>query len=420
MRENTLGLPDHRRRQNALTASVILLTGVLLGIAALTASAEDWPHWRGPQRTGISTETQWNDQWSGAPKIAWKAKVGLGFSAFVVADGKAFTAGHASGKDTVFCFDALTGKELWKHSYAAELGDKFFEGGTTGTPTFADGKLYWLSRWGDVFCFEATSGKIVWSKNVQQETGIRIPDWGFTGAPTVHENLLVLNIGEAGLALEKTTGKIAWKSADDNAGYSTPLPVKRGNDTLMLLGNGTAYLAVNAATGKEAWRFKWLTEYGVNAADPVVDGDRIFISSGYGKGAALIDVSGAEPKQLWKSKAMRTQMNAAVLLDGHLYGVDGNTTEKAALKCLEFATGAEKWAFPNFGSGGLIIAGGKILALSGTGELMTGVPSPSGFKPTARAQVLGGKCWTAPVLANGIAYCRNSRGDVVAVDLRKP
>jgi outer membrane protein assembly factor BamB len=260
----------------------------------------------------------------------------------------------------------------------------------------------------------------VWSKNVQQETGIRIPDWGFTGAPTVWENLVILNVGEAGLALEKATGKIAWKSADDNAGYSTPLPVKRGNDTLMLLGNGTAYLAVNAATGKEAWRFKWLTEYGVNAADPVVDGDRVFISSGYGKGAALIDVSGAEPKQLWKSKVLRTQMNAAVLHDGYLYGVDGNTTEKASLKCVEFATGTEKWAQAGFGSGGVILANGKLIGLGGTGELTVTPATPTGFKPSARAQVLGGKCWTAPVLANGIAYCRNSRGDVVAVDLRKP
>jgi len=387
--------------------------------SSLSLSADDWPHWRGPQRNGISTETHWSDQWSGPPKIAWKTKVGLGFSSFVVAEGMAFTVGHAAGKDTVFCFDATSGKELWKHSYAAELGDKFFEGGTTGTPTFHEGRLYWLSRWGDAFCFEAASGKIVWSKNVQQETGIRIPDWGFTGAPLVHENLLILNVGDAGLALDKATGKIVWKSDDDNAGYSTPLPVKRGGETLALFGNGTAYLAINAATGKEEWRFKWLTEYGVNAADPVVDGNRVFISSGYNKGAVLLDVSGAEPREIWKSKVLRTQMNAAVLHDGHLYGVDGDTTAKASLKCLELATGREKWSQAGFGSGGVILANGRLIGLGGTGELTVSPATPTGFKPTARAQVLGGKCWTAPVLANGIVYCRNSRGDVVAVDLRR-
>ena len=112
-------------------------------------------------------------------------------------------------------------------------------------------------------------------------------------------------------------------------------------------------------------------------------------------------------------------MNGAVLDQGHLYGVDGDTTEKASLKCIDFATGAEKWKHANFGSGGIIIADGKIIALSGTGELLNEPATPDAFKPSARAQVLGGKCWTAPVLANGFIYARNSRGDIVAVDARK-
>jgi outer membrane protein assembly factor BamB len=402
------------RNQPALAA---LLVACLLGTA--TVKADDWPNWRGPQRNGHTAEKNWLDQWPAAgPSIAWKAKVGLGFSSFVVGGGRAFTVGHAAEKDTVFCFDAVSGKELWKHSYAAELGDKFFEGGTTGTPTLESGRLYWLSRWGDLFCFAAADGKIIWSKNIQKETGLRIPDWGFTGAPLVLDDLLVLNVGDAGVAVEKASGKLVWKSADDNAGYSTPLPLKRGNDALALFGNGTAYLAVNARTGKEAWRFKWLTEYGVNAADPVVNDDRVFISSGYNKGAALLKLGDGEPEQVWKSKALRTQLNAAVLHEGHLYGVDGDTTAKATLKCLEFETGKEKWAQPSFGSGGVIIADGKLIALGGTGELLVAPATPTGFKPTSRAQVLGGKCWTAPVLANGLVYCRNSRGDVVCVDLR--
>ena len=164
--------------------------------------AIDWPQWRGPQRNGISTEKDWLDtRPSSGLKIAWKAKVGLGFSSFVVGQSRAFTLGHADGKDTVWAFDAVSGKELWKHSYPAELGDKFFEGGTTGTPTIAGDRVFSLSRWGDLFCFEAATGKIVWSKNIQTETGARVPDWGFTGAPLVHENLLVLNVGDAGIAL---------------------------------------------------------------------------------------------------------------------------------------------------------------------------------------------------------------------------
>ncbi|MEO6741078.1 MAG: PQQ-binding-like beta-propeller repeat protein [Chthoniobacteraceae bacterium] len=391
----------------------------LLAIAvSSTTLADDWPHFRGPTRDGVSAEKGWRSEWSGDAVIAWKAQVGLGFSSVVVAKGRAVTAGHADGKDTIFCFDAATGTPLWKQSYAAELGDKFFEGGTTGTPTFDGDRVFWLGRWGDLLCLDASSGKVVWEKNIASETGAPLPMWGFTGAPLVARNLLVLNVGEAGVGVDKSDGKIVWKSAAKDAGYSTPLPFCLGGTTLAMFGNGTNYLAVDPVTGKEAWRFRWVTQYGVNAADPIISGDRAFISTGYSKGGTLLQLSADEPKQIWKTKALRTQLNAAVLHEGHLYGVDGDTTEKGSLKCVEFATGTEKWSQPGFGNGGVIVADGKLIALSGDGDLSIAPASPSGFKPTAHAKVLGPKCWTAPVLANGLVYCRNSRGEIVVIDLR--
>jgi outer membrane protein assembly factor BamB len=150
----------------------------------------------------------------------------------------------------------------------------------------------------------------------------------------------------------------------------------------------------------------------------VVSGDRIFISTGYGKGGTLLKVSGSTPEQLWKTKSLKTQLNAAVLYEGHLYGVDGDTTVKGVLKCLDFETGTEKWAEQGFGSGGVIVADGKLIALSGQGELMIAPATPVGFKPPARFQVFGPKSWTAPVFANGLVYCRNQRGELVAVNLK--
>ena len=116
---------------------------------------------------------------------------------------------------------------------------------------------------------------------------------------------------------------------------------------------------------------------------------------------------------------LRTQLNAAVRVGDHVYGVDGDTTTRAALKCVEFATGVEKWAYPDIGTGGLMVADGRLIVLSARGELMVAPAVPEAFKPTAKAQVLGGKSWTVPVLANGRIYCRNSNGVVAAVDVRK-
>ncbi|HTG43909.1 MAG TPA: PQQ-binding-like beta-propeller repeat protein [Verrucomicrobiae bacterium] len=396
-----------------------LLAFCFMALCLNVLRAEDWPNFRGPHHNGTSEETVWTDQWPEAgPKTLWKAAVGLGFSSMVVGDGRFYSAGHASNEDTVFCLDAQTGKEIWRHSYPSELGAKYYEGGTTGTPTLDGTHLYWLSRWGDLFAFEAATGQIIWNTQVQKETGIRIPDWGFTGAPYVHQNMLVLNIGDAGLGVDKRTGKILWQSADKNAGYSTPLPFNFHGESLVVFGSAQSYVAIHPANGKESWRVKWLTEYGVNAANPIIVGNKIFISTGYGKGAGLFDLAETPPKQLWTSKALRTQLNAGVYHDGAVYGTDGDTGDKAPLKCVDFQTGKERWSEPAFGTGGLLIAGGKIIALTATGELIAAPASPAGFKPTARAQVLGGKCWTAPVLANGRIYCRNSRGEIACINVR--
>ena len=389
-------------------------------LLASTAFADDWPQWRGPQRTGISTETGWLDAWpASGPPILWKAEVGVGFSSVVVADRRVYTIGHSEENDIVYCLDADKGTVLWHHRYESELGDKFFEGGPTSTPTVDGNRVYTIGRWGDVFCFDAASGKVVWSVNLQKDGGFPPPSWGFGGSPLVHESLLVLNVGDAGVALDKATGKVVWKSAATECGYSTPLPLRRGADTLILIGSAKSYVAVDAKTGREAWRVKWITQYGVNAADPVVNGDSAFISSGYQKGGAVVHFGNGRPEIQRPSRVLRTQMNPAVLIDGHLYAIDGDTTEKTSLKCVEYATGAEKWAVPVTGSGAVAAADGKLLVLSGTGELMVAPASPAAFAPTARAKVIGGKCWTVPVLANGRIYCRNAEGQVVCVDVRK-
>jgi len=397
--------------------SLILTLGMLID----PARADDWPQWRGPGRDGVSHETGWLEQWpASGPPVVWKANVGIGFSSFAVANNRVYTAGNANSADTIFCLDAHSGKVLWQHSYPSDLGDKYFEGGATATPTVDGNRVYTSSRWGDVFCFDAASGKVIWSRNLATDSGLRVPGWGFAGSPLVFNNLLVLNMGEAGVALDKQTGATVWKSANKDSGYSSPLPFERDGKWFALLGSGQAYIAVDLQSGAEAWRFHWVTQYGVNAADPIVDGDRALISTGYGKGAVLLKMAAGEPQVIWKSKVLHTQLNPAVRVGPYVYGLDGDTTQSASLKCIELATGAQKWEEPAVGMGGLIVADGQLILLTERGELIVAPATPDGFKVAGRKQVLGGKCWTAPVLANGYIFCRSARGDVVCVDVTKP
>ena len=216
-----------------------LLVLIAVGVMACAARGEDWPCWRGAGHDGVSRETGWLDRWpQTGPAILWKANVGTGFSSVAVAGGRVYTAGNADNTDTIFCFDAESGKVLWKHSYTSDLGDKFFEGGTTGTPSVDGNHAYFLSRWGDVFCFDAASGNVVWSKNLHRDAGARVPGWGFGGSVLVFHDLLLLNVGEAGMGLDKNTGKIGWQSAKKDSGYSTPLPVEVGGKWLALAGIG--------------------------------------------------------------------------------------------------------------------------------------------------------------------------------------
>ncbi|HEX4591078.1 MAG TPA: PQQ-binding-like beta-propeller repeat protein, partial [Gemmataceae bacterium] len=221
------------------------------------------------------------------------------------------------------------------------------------------------------------------------------------------------------MALEKTTGKLVWQSERKDAGYSSPVPFRRGDHWYAVFSNEEDYVAADLRTGKELWRINWPTRYGVNAADPIVVGDQVLISSGYNKGTALFSVKDDRPSVAWKNKVLRTQTNSAVLLDGFVFGIGGDAGNQAQLKCVELKTGTPRWSEPSVAFGSVKAANGKLIVLSEDGELMVAPASPEKFAPSAKAKVLDGKCWTVPVLANGRVYCRNAAGDLVCVDLNR-
>ena len=385
-----------------------------------TVQGADWYRWRGPDLNGISKETNWNAKWSGEePKPLWKANVGTGFSSFSVSNGRVYTMGNADDHDTVFCFDAETGKEIWKHSYPCPLDPKYYDGGTSSTPTVDGNRVFTFSRKGDLFCFDASNGKVIWLKNLANELNAKIPTWGFAGSPFIEKNLLLLNVGSHGTALDKSNGKVIWTSGKSVSGYSTAVPAVFDGKRCAVFAGSKSIFAVEIANGKKVWEHEWKTQYDVNAADPIIVGNKVFISSGYNHGCALLEIKGENVGVLWENKNMRNQLNSSVLLDGFLYGFDGNTGPAADFRCLELETGSVKWTEPKLGAGALMAADGKLIIQTDPGELIIAEGTPDAFKPISRAQVLGGKNWTTPVLSNGRLYCRNSKGDVVCLDVKK-
>jgi outer membrane protein assembly factor BamB len=385
----------------------------------VTAEAADWPNYRGPRHDGIAPDVTLPKSWPrNGPPVIWKAQTATGFSSIAVAEGRVYTMGNRDDQDFIFCLKADTGDELWTYGYAAPLDPNLYEGGPNATPTVDGDTVLTLSRRGEVHCLDAATGDVRWSKNVQQETGASIPGWGFSSSPLVQGRLVLFGIGPAGLALDKTTGEVVWSSGTEECGYTTPVPFEQGGRSLVLVTSGTQLSAVDTLTGELNWQYRWITRYGVNAADPIVMGDEVFISSGYSKGAGLIRVTANEPVEVWRIRQLRNQLNASVLVDGYLYGIDGDTTQQATLQCVSWKTGQVEWSEKGVGSGSLIAADGHLIVLSDKGKLGVIPASPSGFRPVTGAQILSGKCWTSPALAEGRLFARNAAGTLVCVDLR--
>lgn len=400
------------------------LRAILMMIAVTslvqTSRGEDWYRWRGPDLNGQSRERDWLDQWpEQGPRIAWRQNIGTGFSSITVSDGLVYTSGNRENQDTIHCFDETSGEPVWSHTFASPLDDKFFEGGTTSTPTVDGPHLINLSRQGDLKCFNKSNGEIIWATNIAEEADIRVPGWGFSGSPLVQNNLLLLNVGEAGVAVDRESGAVVWKSGDSDAGYASILPMMWKDQSVGIVVSGKFIIAINLADGSEFWRFRWLTRFGANCADPIVDGDLIFVSSGYNRGSVVLRMRETEPEVVWKHKDFQNQLNSSVLIDGQLYGFDGDVGGTIALKSVRLADGETAWQQEGFGSGSLISADGKLIILSEDGQLVIARASPTAYHELTRAKILDGKCWTTPTLSNGRIFCRDAGGDLVCVDVRK-
>ncbi|MCR9243939.1 MAG: PQQ-like beta-propeller repeat protein [bacterium] len=391
---------------------------LVVGVAAAAAQSEpDWPHWRGPARDGMSSETGWTTR--GRTEPLWSVDIGLGYSSVAIAGSRVLTMGfdEEQGQDRVFCFDVETGRELWRHAWPAEIRANFHGGGTLTTPTIDGEVVFVTNREGRCFALSLADGTVLWQRDYTAELGLKVTFHGFAASPLALADRLVLELGGTMVAVDKKAGAILWRAKDEgDGGYSNPVPFTLRDEDLLAQFAGSALVVRERDSGKERYRYPWKPKSGgINSATPIVFDDRVFISTAYNQGSALLRL-GDEPKPelLWRSRQLRNKCSGCVLYEGHVYGFD------ESMLCCIGLDGKRRWRQRGLGMGSLTIAGGRLIVLTSDGELLIGAADPTGFTPEHRAKVLdGGVYWTSPVLVRGLLFCRNSLGNLVCLDHRR-
>ena len=385
---------------------------LILG-SSLFAADTDYSDWRGKDGDGIADDNNWNPTKLKSIKELWSKSVGSGYSAVSVSANTAYTIGNNNGFDTLYALDTLTGKEKWTYKYRSADGGGF--AGPRVMPVVYEKNVYIVSRHSVVYCVNSANGKLIWSKDLGENFGVANLRWGFSGTIKIIDGRVFLNGGKNGVALDAKTGKKVWASAGQGA-YASP--VQLGKNDLAVFG-AKALHSVSQKTGKVNWSYDWRTEYDVNAADPLVIGNYIFISSGYGRGSTLLNVKSGKPQKVWENQKLRSHFSTPIYSGGYIYGVDGQANSRGALVCLKAKTGELQWS-EKLGFGSFFATKDKLIYLTERGKLHIVSIDPKSYKEIASAKTsLSKTCWTMPVLSNGLLFCRNDKGKVICVDLRK-
>lgn len=416
-------------------------TRIILSLFALAASvhAADWPQYHGPESNSRTPETvakPWSD---GAPKTLWKIPLEGGFSSFAAAGGKAFTIAlkeiEGAKQETLLALDAATGKELWVAPLNVARYDRGGDDGAGGnrggdgprsTPACDDTQVYTLSSQLALRAYDAATGKVAWTRDLMKEHGGRNIQWQNAASPLLANGLLYVGGGgadESLLAINPKDGSVVWKGFNEKITHATPVAATIQDQPQIIFFLQSGLLAVEPKSGKELWRYPFRFSVST-AASPVVDRDIVFCSAGYGVGAGAVRVQKQgdkwEAKELYRvtgNKPLATHWSTPVSKDGYLYGMfQFKEYAKGPIKCVEIATGQVKWEQAGFGPGNVILAGTQLIALSDEGHLVLIDASPDGYKEVARADVLDGKCWTTPAIADGRIFARSTK-EAVCIDV---
>ena len=379
-----------------------------------------WTNFRGPRRDGRYEEASISTNWpaNGLP-VVWKQPVGVGHASFVIADGKAYTIEQRRNQEVVAAYDMNNGHELWTQKWNAEYTDSTGDG-PRSTPTWDAGRLYALGATGEFRCLDANSGAVIWGKNILTDNQAKNLPWAMAASPLiVDDKVIVLPGGTAGksvVAYNKNTGAPVWRVLNDTQAYVSPMLVELAGRRQIIVVSASRVVGLTPENGTLLWEYPWDTANGINVSQPImVDRNRFFISSGYGKGAALVEVKGSgnsfTASTVWENTNMKNKFNSSVLYNGYIYGLD-----EGILVCLDVNTGERKWKDGRYGYGQVILAGNHLIVTSDQGDVALVNATPAQYTQVARFTAVQGQTWNYPAIANGRLLVRNSN-EMAAYDI---
>jgi outer membrane protein assembly factor BamB len=407
----------------------ILVASLTLMALAAVGSGEDWPQFWGPNRDGITSETNLMHAFPPeGPKVLWTVKLGQGYGGPSIQGGKVYVLDRVADKEEVLrCLDLQTGKEEWTCGY--EAPGKVDHNGSRSSPTVDDKYVFTVGVFGRLTCFSKDTHKIIWSKELLKDYGGKLPAWAVAQSPAMYKDSVIVapQSPSVGLvAYEKGTGKELWKSKPiGKMDYSSPRIVKLLGADQVIMMNGQRVVGANPDTGEILWQYDGLP---VNVASvpcptPIGDG-RFFVSGGYNAGCAMFKVEKTGEKftvtQVFKNGSVNAHIHNAILYKDYLYVLGNTNNSRDGLVCLDLE-GNVKWKTGKgtFDKGNYVLADGVLYIMDGaSGVLKILDPTPEGYKELSQTKVLEGKeIWGPMALSDGKLVCRD-QGQMKCLDIK--
>ena len=380
-----------------------------------------WTDFRGPRRDGLYTQTAIRSEWptTGLQPL-WVQPIGGGYASFVIAGGRAFTIEQRRDEEVVAAYDIDTGAERWTYAWPAHFRETMGGPGPRATPTWHDGRLYALGATGRLACLDAATGAVLWERDILDDAGASNLPWAMSGAPLVVDDLVVVQPGGTRnwsiAAYDRLTGDVVWHGLDDVQSYTSPMLATLGGVRQIVVVTAERAAGLHPSDGTLLWEYPWTVRVVPNIAQPLVASDtRLFLSAGYGKGAALVELTpdgdGFTAATVWETNRMKNKFSSSVLIDGYIYGLD-----ESILACIDAGTGELMWKGGRYGYGQLLAADDHLVVLTERGDLVLVRATPEGHQEVARFRAIEGKTWNVPAMADGRILVRNTR-QMAAFDL---